>query len=109
MKTISPLVAPLFIAVAFASSSAYALTTADQYGSAVNPQFTQRTIVVDASTRYVNVKHGETVTIQDGDQSVSWNFDGLRPSFMLSTILPAAAAVKTRKPVQVYVAPEVLE
>jgi hypothetical protein len=54
----------------------------------------------------MNVKHGETVTIKDGDESVSWNFDGLRPSFMLSTILPAAA---TGKPVQVYVAPEVLE
>lgn len=107
MKTkLSPLVAPLFLAVAFASSSAYALTTADQYGSAVNPQYTQRTIVVDANTRFVNVKHGETVTIKDGDESVSWNFDGLRPSFMLSTILPAAA---TGKPVQVYVAPEVLE
>lgn len=107
MKTkLSPLVAPLFLAVAFASSSAYALTTADQYGSAVNPQYTQRTIVVDANTRFVNVKHGETVTIKDGAETVSWNFDGLRPSFKLSTILPAAA---TGKPVQVYVAPEVLE
>jgi hypothetical protein len=109
MKTsplFAPLAASLVIATVFASSSAYALTTADQYGSAVNPQYTQRTIVVDAHTRFVNVKHGETVTIKDGDVSVSWNFDGLRPSFMLSTILPAAA---TGNPIQVYVAPEVLE
>ena len=100
--------APLVIATLFAtaSASAFALTDADRYGSAAAPQFIGRTIVVDANTRYVNVQHGETVTIRDGANSVNWSFDGIGNSFDLAKILPAAAA--DGHMVKVYVAPEVL-
>ena len=103
MKTVF---APLLIATLLASTSAFALTTADQYGSAASPQFTGRTIVIDSKTRYVNVQHGETVTIRNGDTTFSWNFDGISQAFDLSKILPAAAA--SGQKVEVYVAPELI-
>ena len=99
-----PLLAPLVLATLFASASAFALTTADQYGSAAGPQFTQRTIVIDSHTRYVNVKHGETVTIKNGADSVNWYFDGLSVVFDLAKIMPAAAA--NGQMVRVYVEPD---
>lgn len=103
MKTI---VAPMLLASLFAgaSASAFALTSADQYGSAAGSQFTQRTIVIDGSTRYLNVQHGETITIRDGDTTISWHFDGIDGAFDLSKILPAASGQK----VEVYVAPELI-
>ncbi|MDQ2822856.1 MAG: CzcE family metal-binding protein [Pseudomonadota bacterium] len=100
MKTI--LLATL---LASASVSAFALTTADQYGSAASAQFTGRTIVIDSKTRYVNVQHGETVTFRAGDSTVSWHFDGISQAFDLSKILPAAASGQK---VDVYVAPEMI-
>jgi len=100
------LLAPLVLASLFASASAFALTQADQYGSAAGPQFTQRTIVIDSHTRYVNVKHGETVTIKNGNDSVNWYFDGIGAAFDLAKIMPAAAA--SGPMVRVYVEPEPL-
>ena len=97
MKTIF---APLLLATLLASTSAYALTTADQYGSTSTAQFPQRTIVIDSATHYFNVQHGETVTIRDGADTISWTFDGLDTAFDLARILPAAAHQK----VEVYVA-----
>jgi Cu/Ag efflux protein CusF len=102
MKTI---IAPLLLASLFASASAFALTTADQYGSAANGQSTQRTIVIDSATRYVNIKHGETVTLRAGADTVSWTFDGLDTAFALTKILPSA---HTDHAVEIYVAPEPL-
>ena len=105
MKT---LLTPLLLAtlLAGASVSAFALTTADQYGSAAGSQFTGRTIVIDSKTRYVNVQHGETVTLRAGDQTISWNFDGISQAFDLSKILPAVAA--SGQKVEVYVAPDLI-
>ena len=102
------LFAPLFVATLFAtaSASAFALTDADRYGSAAAPQFMGRTIVVDSHTRYVNVQHGETVTIRAGDNSINWNFDGIGSTFDLAKILPVIA--NDGRMVTVYVAPEVL-
>lgn len=102
MKTIF---APLLLACLFSSASAFALTTADQYGSAAHGQFTQRTIVIDSATRYVNVQHGETVTLRTGADTVSWTFDGIGTAFDLAKILPS---VHTDHMVEVYVAPEPL-
>lgn len=92
--------------LASASVSAFALTTADLYGSAVNAPTTGRTIVIDSHTRYLNVDHGETVTLRDGDKTISWNFDGISGAFDLSKILPAAAA--SGQKIKVYVAPELI-
>jgi len=102
---VKTLLIPMVASALFASTSAFALTAADEYGSPAPVQASQRTIVVDGSTRYVNVKQGETVTIRTGDTSISWYFDGILPVFPLSKILPIPAA---GKPVQVYVAPHLI-
>lgn len=86
-------------------ASAYALTPADQYGTAATPQFAQRTIVVDSNTKYLNVKHGETVTIRNGANSVSWYFDGINGSFALSKILTAP---DVNADVKIYVEAEMI-
>jgi hypothetical protein len=86
-------------------ASAFALTPADQYGTATAPQFAQRTIVVDSNTKYVNVKHGETVTLRDGANSVSWYFDGVNGSFALSKILTAPGL---NPDVRIYVEAEII-
>lgn len=100
MKT---LVAPILLASLFASASAFAVTAADQYGSAAPGAGAYRTIVIDSHTRYVNVKHGETVTIRDGQDSVTWYFDGIGTTFELAKIMPAAPDSAA---VMVYVTPE---
>lgn len=105
MKTTIGTIVPILIAALLASANVLALSLSDQYGSAAGPGFTGRTITVDGTTRYINVQRGETVTIRDGDQVVSWRFDGLNATFPLSKILPAAA---NERPVRVYVAPRPL-
>lgn len=87
MKIISAL---LFAATAALSLSASALTTADMFGSAAGAGSTQRTIKIDSSTHYVNVMEGDTVTLTNGNQMVSWQFDGVNQNFPLSKIFPAA-------------------
>jgi hypothetical protein len=84
------IIASLFLTASCTlGASAFALTPADQYGTAATAQFAQRTIVVGSNTKYVNVKHGETVTIRDGANSVNWYFDGVSGAFALSKILSA--------------------
>jgi len=100
--------APFVIATIFASvsASAFALSFSDQYGSSADSRFMTRTIVIDSHTRYLNVQHGETVTIRDGKKKINWTFDGLSTSFDLAKILPPVA--DTGHMVQVYIAPEPL-
>lgn len=97
--------APFLLATLLAGSSiaAYAFSPADQYGSAATASFAGRTIVIDSHTRYINVMHGETVTIRNGASSITWYFDGIGSAFSLSKIMPAAGP-----DIQVYVAPELV-
>lgn len=99
----APLVASLMLAVTFAAGNASAFTAADQYGSAASGAVAGRTIVIDSHTRFINVMHGETVTIRNGDSSITWYFDGIGMSFSLSKIMPAASPA-----IEVYVAPELV-
>lgn len=96
-----PVLASVLLATLFASSSAFALTFSDQYGSATSSSYTGRTIVIDSHTRYLNVQRGETVTIRDGANSIKWTFDGIGTAFTLAKIMPSA-----EHPVKVFVAPE---
>lgn len=98
-----PLFSSLLLLPLFAATSAYAFSAADQYGSAATAGFAQRTIVIDSHTRYINVMHGETVTIRDGATTVTWYFDGIGAAFKLSKIMPAASPA-----IEVYVAPDMV-
>lgn len=105
MKTI--IAAAALVASCAASTSAFALTPADQYGSPATPVTAGRVVNVDSNTRYINVKHGEAVTVNENGKSVTWYFDGVAPSFKLSRILPDAQG-EGGKDVQIFVEPEVL-
>ena len=71
-------------------------------GSAVPAASSQRTIVLNSDTQWVNVMQGEEVKFVVGAVAFSWKFDGqgARP-FDLRQVAPEGALAK---PVLVYVA-----
>lgn len=101
MKVISALV---LAAACAASTSAFALTQSDLYGSPATGASPQRQVLIDSHTRYVNVKHGDVVTFSNGMKMVTWYFDGIDSVVPLSKIFPAAGATQD---VQIYVEPEI--
>jgi Heavy-metal resistance protein CzcE len=88
MKTLK---AVAVLALSAASLSAFALTNPDRYGEAASPAAADRTIVVDANTRSVNVNHGEVVKFVANGQEFTWEFDGVPQSFDLKQIAPQGA------------------
>ena len=75
-------------------------------GTPVQAAAAERTIVIDSGTRWVNVKHNETVNFvvkgASAEQSFAFRFDALDSSYpaKLSAIAPKALSVKD---VTVYV------
>jgi membrane protease subunit (stomatin/prohibitin family) len=79
------------LALSAASLSAFALTNADRYGEVASPAVADRTIVVDANTRSVNVNHGEIVKFVANGQEFTWEFDGVPQTFDLKQVAPQGA------------------
>ncbi|MBB5190985.1 hypothetical protein HNQ50_001708 [Silvimonas terrae] len=50
-----------------------------------------QSIAVAQGTRSIDVQRGQDVRISDGDQTVTWHFDGTHAAFRLSQILPSAS------------------
>ncbi|WP_195763612.1 CzcE family metal-binding protein [Duganella guangzhouensis] len=77
-------------------------TTAD-YGQLVNNGINDRTIDLDANTKYVNVEDGETVQFVTQGQHFTWHFDTFpnQSEFKLQSIAPAGVNVGNT---EVYVA-----
>jgi membrane protease subunit (stomatin/prohibitin family) len=88
MKTLK---AVAVLALSAASLSAFALTSADRYGEAASPAAADRTIVIDANTRSVNVNHGEIVKFVANGQEFTWEFDGVPQTFDLKQVAPQGA------------------
>jgi Heavy-metal resistance protein CzcE len=88
MKTLK---AVAVLALSAASLSAFALTNGDRIGEAASPATADRTIVIDANTRSVNVNHGETVKFVANGQDFTWDFDGVSQSFDLKQAAPQGA------------------
>src|SRR5260221_12404834 len=84
MKTLEKAVAVL--ALPAGSLSAVALTNADRYGEAAPPAAAERTIVIGANTRFVNVNHGEIVKFVANGQEFAWDFDALPQVFDLKQV-----------------------
>lgn len=54
----------------------------------------ERTVVIDRSTRHLNVVQFETVAIRVGDKTMNWTFDAYpRRNFPLSKIIPGTDGV----------------
>src|SRR5438445_10205971 len=99
MKTLVKAVAVL--ALSAASLSAFALTNAHLYGEAASPAAPERTIVIGANTRFVNVHHGEVVKFVANGRGFAWDFDGLPQAFDLKQVAPQGAIDHN---VRVYIA-----
>src|SRR5439155_27047179 len=89
MKTLVKAVAVL--ALSAASLSAFALPNADRYGEAATPAAAERTIVIGANTRFLNVNHGELVKLAFPTRRSSDLFDGLPQAFDLKQVAPQGA------------------
>ena len=92
MKRIA--LAVLLAAGVGAAIPSFALTKADQIGEPGNPASAARTLHVNATTHFLNVKSGETVNLDVNGQRLTWNFDGLEPVVKLQDLAPGAPDVK---------------
>ncbi|OVZ56912.1 hypothetical protein CDO44_20085 [Pigmentiphaga sp. NML080357] len=93
--------------VGLASVSAHAASTpANLLGSQVTVESAERAIALDDSTRYVNVRFGETVRFDVNGKSFAVKFDGIRGSFDLNALAPAGVL---NHPVKAYVSPSPLD
>ncbi|NML60067.1 CzcE family metal-binding protein [Massilia sp. RP-1-19] len=86
-----------------AAGAAGLTNTGADYGYVALTAPVDRTIVIDASTKVVNVTNGETVEFKIDGQSIRWHFNTFhRESVLdLSKIVPQAAQAAN---VRVYVA-----
>jgi len=91
-KLLVPAIAALTLSAAALSAGAATMRT-DLLGEPAQASAAERTLVIDANTKYVNVKHGEVIRFIENGRTFVWNFDGLaqpRP-FDLAQIAPAGA------------------
>ena len=79
----------LGLAMSAAGAASMAGTPA-QYGSHALSATADREIVIDASTKWLNVTNGETVQFTKNGKSFVWHFETLsdQASFQLSQIAP---------------------
>src|SRR6266851_1821022 len=93
MKLLAPTLAALALS-AFSLAATATVTEADVLGHSVQLAAAQRTIVINAKTKWVNVKHGETVRFVAGGQEFTWAFDGKVPvEFLAARDEPDCLAV----------------
>ena len=78
------------------------VTQADTFGNPVQTSAAQRTLVIDAKTRWVTVERGDVVKFVANGQEFVWAFNGLASSFDLNRVAPPGALDRNLK---VYVWP----
>lgn len=101
MKRLIPILALLTLSAVSATAVAK-ITEADLLGKAAQPSAAERTIVIDAKTRWITVEHDEVVRFVSNGQEFAWAFSGMSSSFNLSKVAPADALDRDLK---VYVWP----
>ena len=85
------------------ASSSPMKNTVEPYGNAIPVEAATRQITLTPDTKWINVKHGESVNFMAGGKSFAWNFYTLRSetSFDLATIAPKDINLQQ---IRVYVA-----
>jgi hypothetical protein len=101
MKPVVRAVAALILSAASLAASA-TVTNADMLGNAVQPSAAQRTVVIDAKTRWVTVERGDVVRFVANGQEFAWAFNGMASSFDLNRVAPTGTLNRDLK---VYVWP----
>ena len=90
MKRLIPVLAVLTLS-AFSPITTAKVTEADLLGSAAQASAAQRTIAIDAKTRWITVEHDEVLRFVSNGQEFAWNFKGMSSSFNLSKVAPTGA------------------
>jgi hypothetical protein len=101
MKLLAPTLAALALSALSLTVTA-TVTEADVLGHPAQLLVAQRTIVINAKTKWVNVKHREVVRFVADGQEFTWAFDGMSSSFELNRIAPAGALSRE---VTAYISP----
>jgi len=101
MKRFIPTLAMFALSAASLVATAK-VTDADMLGGAAQPSAAQRTIAIDAKTRWITVQHDEVVRFVSNGQEFAWAFNGMSSSFNLNKVAPAGALDRDLK---VYVWP----
>ena len=112
MKTMRNHLAFLAVAGAFAvAAPAFASHPAASpyFGTPVHDESVDRTITLDAGTRWVNVTGGETVRFVLGGKGFSWRFDmygSFSPVLVFELREIAPAGILGDRAIKVYVSPD---
>ena len=101
MKRLIPTLALLTLSAVSMTTTAK-ISETDMLGSAAQPSAAQRTIAIDAKTRWITVEHDEVVRFVSNGQEFAWAFNGMSSSFNLNKVAPAGALDRDLK---VYVWP----
>ena len=101
MKLFVPVVAALTLSAASLAVNA-SMTQADVFGNPAQASAAQRTIVIDAKTRWITVERGDVVKFVANGQEFAWAFNGLASSFELNRVAPSGVLDRNLK---VYVWP----
>jgi hypothetical protein len=90
MKKLSIVLAVASMVVSVAASAAVSVKL---LGERASPEQAQRTIVITATTRYVNVTEGDVVKFIANGTAFAWNFDSPPEvsSFELNRVAPVDA------------------
>jgi hypothetical protein len=99
MKLLVPALSALVLSAA--SLGASAAPSTDLVGETAVADTAQRTVVIGANTRFVNVTQGETVRFVANGNEFTYDFDGLPGAVELAQIAPN---VSLDHKVEVYVA-----
>ena len=101
MKPFVPVVAALILSTASLAVTA-SVTQADMFGNPAQASAAQRTVIIDAKTRWVTVERGDVVRFVANGQEFAWAFNGMASSFDLNRVAPTGALNRDLK---VYVWP----
>ena len=101
MRPFVPAAAALILSCASLAVTA-SVTQADMFGNPAQASAAQRTVIIDAKTRWVTVERGDVVKFVANGQEFAWAFNGLASSFDLNRVAPSGVLDRNLK---VYVWP----
>src|SRR5258708_3430697 len=101
MRLLVSAVAALTLSASRLAATA-SVTQADMFGNPAQTSAAQRTVVIDAKTRWVTVERGDVMKFVANGQEFAWAFNGLASSFDLNRVAPTGTLNRDLK---VYVWP----
>jgi hypothetical protein len=101
MRLFVPVATALTLSAASLAATA-SVTQADMFGNPAQTSAAQRTVVIDAKTRWITVERGDVVKFVANGQEFVWAFNGMASSFDLNQVAPTGALNRDLK---VYVWP----